>query len=425
MATTDFQHLSKADLYRQRQGLLGTATPPATGTTTAPTTSGTATTTQPTTTTSPSGATTQAGATTRPTRPGTGASGQATGQTAGGTGAADAGAITVSPEMWNVDANQLTSENLNKLLSEGSSYLDLARTGAAQTANARGLLNSSMAAGAGEAAAIGAALPIAQSDASVYADAAKTNTGAKNTANMFNAGEKNKFGLQAAQNAFAAAQANLDRAQQIALADKSIAAQMALQKAQQDFAGAQNALDRAQQTALQDSRISAEMAMQGKSLSSAEKIAAGNNATTLAASAANNASSEKIAAGNNATSLAATALSNEGALERTKYTTDASTATAAAELAARMKMNGDNNAAAFERTMASIDAGYKTTYLSTISTYNTGYTNYVNQVNAMDIPTDAKTSLINAATAVYDDNVAITNAMFTDLPNLFGVTTAP
>ena len=293
-----------------------------------------------------------------------------TGTTPGVGGVTTVAAPTpVATELWNVDANQLTSENLNKLLSEGSSYLDLARTGAAQTANSRGLLNSSMAAGAGEAAAIGAALPIAQSDASVYADSAKTNATAKNNMNQFNANLSYDAG--------------------------------------KTNAGFYN--DRS----LQDSRIAAEMKMQDKSLASAEKISAANNSAALERT--------KYTTDANTAMAAADRASREA---MNKYNTDASTANAAAELSARMQMNSDNNAAAFDRTMASIDASYKASYLSTITTYNAGYSNYVNQVNAMDIPTDAKTSLISAAATVYNDNVAITNSMYSDLPALFGVTTA-
>lgn len=51
------------------------------------------------------------------------------------------------------------------LLSSGSSYLEAARTRGAQFAEKRGLLNTSMAAGATEAEAIKSALPIAQQDA--------------------------------------------------------------------------------------------------------------------------------------------------------------------------------------------------------------------------------------------------------------------
>ena len=61
------------------------------------------------------------------------------------------------------------------LLAENSPYLQVARTGAMQTAAGRGLLNSSMAAGAGEEAAIRQALPIAQQDAQTYADLGKQN----------------------------------------------------------------------------------------------------------------------------------------------------------------------------------------------------------------------------------------------------------
>jgi hypothetical protein len=57
---------------------------------------------------------------------------------------------------------------LESLLGADSPYIDRARLSAMEYANSRGLLNSSMAAGAGEAAAIDAALPIAQSDASAY-----------------------------------------------------------------------------------------------------------------------------------------------------------------------------------------------------------------------------------------------------------------
>jgi hypothetical protein len=54
------------------------------------------------------------------------------------------------------------------LLGKNSDYMKRAETKGLQTANTRGLLNSSLAAGAAQAAAIDAALPIAQQDASTY-----------------------------------------------------------------------------------------------------------------------------------------------------------------------------------------------------------------------------------------------------------------
>ena len=54
---------------------------------------------------------------------------------------------------------------LEGLLSRGSPYIEAAKAGAQRQANSRGLLNSSMAATAGEKAGIESALPIAQQDA--------------------------------------------------------------------------------------------------------------------------------------------------------------------------------------------------------------------------------------------------------------------
>ena len=64
---------------------------------------------------------------------------------------------------------QGVSGRLQGLLSNRSPYIERARTRAKQTANRRGLMNSSIAAGAGEAAAIDSALPIAQGDAAIAA----------------------------------------------------------------------------------------------------------------------------------------------------------------------------------------------------------------------------------------------------------------
>lgn len=107
---------------------------------------------------------------------------------------------STSPTMLNlgdldrreVDANKETvSGNLNQLISDDSKYIQAARAGAAQTANSRGLLNSSMAAGAGEAEAIKAALPIATSDAGIYGKAADYNTALTNQGRMYNADQAN------------------------------------------------------------------------------------------------------------------------------------------------------------------------------------------------------------------------------------------
>jgi hypothetical protein len=106
------------------------------------------------------------------------------------------------PTLRQVDPTKETvAGQLHSLLTSGSPYLERARTSARQTANQRGLLNTSMAAGAGEAAAIDAALPIATSDANVFGTASRENQSYQNTAGQFNAAAENVSSQQAAQSA--------------------------------------------------------------------------------------------------------------------------------------------------------------------------------------------------------------------------------
>ena len=68
-----------------------------------------------------------------------------------------------------IDTNVTTVEDrMTGLLSKSSPYMKVARTGAKKQAASRGLLNSTIAAGAGEDAAIKNALPIASQDAGAY-----------------------------------------------------------------------------------------------------------------------------------------------------------------------------------------------------------------------------------------------------------------
>lgn len=65
-------------------------------------------------------------------------------------------------------------QRLTNLLEKDNPYLAVAREGAKRTAASRGLLNTSIAAGSGESAAIESALPIAQQDAQYYQNLAQT-----------------------------------------------------------------------------------------------------------------------------------------------------------------------------------------------------------------------------------------------------------
>lgn len=100
--------------------------------------------------------------------------------------------VGYDPAQRTVDAaTETVSGQLDRILSKGSPLLQGAQTRAAQAANRRGLINSSMAVEAGEKALIDTALPIAGADAGVYGTAARENMAAKNSAFQFGAGESN------------------------------------------------------------------------------------------------------------------------------------------------------------------------------------------------------------------------------------------
>lgn len=85
------------------------------------------------------------------------------------------GAYTQTPT-----ADQFTSNRLNDLIAGDSRYIQNARSNAMSSAAARGLGNSSYAAGNAELSAINAAMPIAQQDAQTSAQAALANQQALN-----------------------------------------------------------------------------------------------------------------------------------------------------------------------------------------------------------------------------------------------------
>jgi hypothetical protein len=105
-----------------------------------------------------------------------------------------------SPTTRSIDPNtQTVNGQVNGILSQNNPLIQTARTQAAQTANARGLTNSSMAVQSGEQAAINTALPIAQSDAAIQNDVATHNMDTTNAATQFSAGAQNTGAQQVLQ----------------------------------------------------------------------------------------------------------------------------------------------------------------------------------------------------------------------------------
>lgn len=101
-------------------------------------------------------------------------------------------AQVASPTQWNVTDNQTVAGNVKSLIDQNSPIIQQARTNAAEAANERGLLNSAMAASAGEQAAYSAAVPIATSDAQTYSKAAGYNADQQNQVNLANANLTNQ-----------------------------------------------------------------------------------------------------------------------------------------------------------------------------------------------------------------------------------------
>ena len=93
------------------------------------------------------------------------------------------------PTRWDVSPNETVRSQLQQIIADDSPLMQQARARALQTANGRGLLNSTMAMTAADSAMYDAAMPIATQDASTYARSGEFNA---NTSNTF-ARDNNQF----------------------------------------------------------------------------------------------------------------------------------------------------------------------------------------------------------------------------------------
>lgn len=115
------------------------------------------------------------------------------------------------PYTRQVDPNQTVSGQVDSILAQDGPMMQRARALAREESNQRGLINSSLGVQSAQAAVMDRALPIAQQDASVRAQADSENLGARNSAAQFNTGEANRFKQQAADQKFSAAQSQMNR----------------------------------------------------------------------------------------------------------------------------------------------------------------------------------------------------------------------
>jgi len=101
-----------------------------------------------------------------------------------------------SPSTTSMDYDTDTVEGrVQGIIAKNSAPMRQARSRSQQAMEGRGLLNSSLAVGAGESALYDYSLPMASQDANASIQNKQFNVGQMNEAGRFNAGESNKFGL--------------------------------------------------------------------------------------------------------------------------------------------------------------------------------------------------------------------------------------
>ena len=325
----------------------------------------------------------------------------------------------------NEDTETVKSQ-LASILAQDSPLMQRARTIATQNMNQRGLVNSSMAQGAGVAAMIDRATPIAQQDAETYSNRAIANMREVNTANQFNVAQNNTLlgqgvnvaaeyarlksqqefeasqaalnraqqaSLAAAAQTFQAAQAELDRANQVALTDKSIAANLALQKAQQNFTSAENALDRIQQTTLQTGQ---------------QTFTSGQNALDRSAAASNLAT--QIAANQALQTGQQTFASEQNALDRTASASNLATQIAANQALQTGQQTFTSEQNALDRSAAASNVDKQITANQVLQTANQTFQatqSSLDRQAATDLAT-LQSNLANAAASTtFKANVAL------------------
>lgn len=133
------------------------------------------------------------------------------------------------------NGNALVSNQMQGLLDPNNPLMQRAMARANEAANARGLLNSSIATQSGQAAMIDAAMPIAQADAATNQSNNAASVAALNQYGLTNLNASNSMALNQQQNQFTAAQNALSRQQTADLQAQNLG-----------FQGTQNALNRQQ-----------------------------------------------------------------------------------------------------------------------------------------------------------------------------------
>lgn len=157
-----------------------------------------------------------------------------------------------------VQGDELVANQLGTLMNREGAYLSNARRRGLEQSNSRGMLNSSIAAGAAERAGIEAAMPIAAADAATYGRAQTENMGALNEAQMQQRDIMNQQEM-ARWNSLTAGQSAGMQAQ---IAREQMAAELQSQREQLAYQGEQAGLDRYHQLGMSNTEFGQQMGLQ-------------------------------------------------------------------------------------------------------------------------------------------------------------------
>jgi hypothetical protein len=142
------------------------------------------------------------------------------------------------------------------LMNRGGAYMQNAAQRGMETANRRGLLNSSIAAGSAERSSLEAAMPIAQADAATYGRTQSENMGALNQGLMQERDIMNQQTMEGLRAASSGQNAQL----QAMLAREGMQLELQRQRENLAFSGEQQGLDRFQQQQMAQFGFGADLA---------------------------------------------------------------------------------------------------------------------------------------------------------------------
>ena len=245
------------------------------------------------------------------------------------------------PTTRQVSSGETVSGQMERILASNSPLLQRARTRAAQAANKRGLLNSSMGVQAGEEAVLTTAMPMAQDDASIYSNQGLAN---QTVQNQFSR-DTNEYIRQRRLNDQSFNQQVGGGNYGAGLIGAELAGKKELLASEQSFTSGENTANRAA-TASRDA-LAASNAASESALSRAATVSRDNS--SQAATVARDALTRAAIVSQDA--LAAAAVVTENNARRAQETTTATQRTADAKLAATALDTANKAAAKLEGTL--------------------------------------------------------------------------